>query len=255
MFSPLRSVALAAAIALLATSLGPSSDQAAANGQDHPPVVVELFTSQGCAPCREADAVLGELAQRKDVIALSLHVGYWDYTGWEDPFARPEITRRQRAYASRLGPGYLYTPQAVVDGVTEVVGSDRSALNAAIRRAADAHDESFAVGVEHDERSGLAISIPAAAFEGAASVWLMIFDRERVTEVAGGENAGRRVKNYNVVRVIRRIGVWQGEPLKILVPPEEIPMEEGVGGGCAVVVQADATGRILGAHALWLPSG
>src|SRR5579883_2432854 len=106
-----------------ATVIGLAGSSLAATSK--PPVVVELFTSQGCSSCPPADAFLGELATRPDILALGFHVNYWDSRAWRDPFATPEATARQRAYAQRFDGGQVYTPQMVVDGVREMVGSDR----------------------------------------------------------------------------------------------------------------------------------
>src|SRR5512132_845189 len=99
--------------------------------------VVELFTSQGCSSCPAADAFLGELAKRPDVLALSEHIDYWDYLGWKDPFASRENTERQRAYARRLGSGYVYTPQMVVQGMGQIAGADREGVLELVARAKD----------------------------------------------------------------------------------------------------------------------
>src|SRR5579883_1730091 len=107
---PIRALQLpaAAVLALLVAAPGPVAEKA--------PVVVELFTSQGCSSCPPADAFLGELAKRPDVIALAFHVDYWDYIGWKDPYALPDSTERQRRYTTALGNHFLYTPEMVVDG-------------------------------------------------------------------------------------------------------------------------------------------
>src|SRR6059036_991639 len=106
-----------------------AQDFAAAPGRaadNRPPVVVELFTSEGCSSCPPADAFLGELAQRPDIVALAFHVDYWDYIGWKDPYASPLTTQRQHDYAAALHLHMVYTPQMVVDGRADVVGSERS---------------------------------------------------------------------------------------------------------------------------------
>src|ERR1700722_14827117 len=99
------------------------------------PVVVELFTSQGCSSCPPADRLLGELARRKDIVALGFHITYWDGAAWRDPFSRQASTDRQMAYDRRLPGGQIYTPQLVIEGTTDLVGSDRSAALAAIVQA------------------------------------------------------------------------------------------------------------------------
>jgi hypothetical protein len=118
---------------------------------DTRPVVVELFTSQSCSSCPPADALLGELARRGDVVALGFHISYWDGPGWKDPFSSQSSTDRQRAYARLFGLGQVYTPQMVVDGVHEMVGSDREQVLAAMR---DARPETIApVTFAADRRS------------------------------------------------------------------------------------------------------
>src|SRR5579885_1801861 len=97
------------------------------------PVVLELFTSQGCSSCQPADALLGKLAKRRDVLPLAFHVDYWDYIGWKDPFASPEATARQQRYKEALGNRFLYTPEMVIDGRADATGSDRASVSKLLR--------------------------------------------------------------------------------------------------------------------------
>ena len=115
--------------------LGLSTWSQAVQAETRQPVVVELYTSQGCSSCPPADAFLGELARQDDVIALSLHVDYWDYMGWTDTFASPVTTARQRAYKQALNSRYVYTPQIVVDGRGHAVGSRRAEVRTLIAEA------------------------------------------------------------------------------------------------------------------------
>ncbi len=209
------------------------------------PVVVELFTSQGCSSCPPADALLGELARRPDVVALSLHVDYWDYIGWRDPFASPATTARQRAYAHSLGKSMVYTPQMVIDGEVDEVGSDRAGV---LRKISAARRDKIAVAFRQDAAGEWRVALPAAARQPTepASVWLAVFDREHATPVKRGENAGAMLKNYNVVREWRRLGTWNAAPV-------ELPLGPLPGGdGCAVIVQAGETGPVLGAAVMSL---
>ncbi|MBT3306373.1 MAG: DUF1223 domain-containing protein, partial [Alphaproteobacteria bacterium] len=121
---------------------------AASNHQAAPLTLVELFTSQGCSSCPPADAFLGELSKRSDVLALSVHVDYWDYIGWKDPFASPKNTERQRRYSKFLGMRYIYTPQLVIQGADHEVGSDRTKILAKIAKAAKL--DQVAVGIRRD---------------------------------------------------------------------------------------------------------
>ena len=221
---------------------------------DDSKVVLELFTSQGCSSCPSADAYLGELAKtRDDVIALSFHVDYWDYIGWEDRFATAETTARQRAYARALGISYVYTPQIVVDGVRHVTGSNRDAVADEIRRAKAAKTR-VPVALESSGSGRLTVEIADAAFDSAATIWLVSFDRGYKTKVEAGENRGRTLANYHVVRDYRPIGVWAGEAITLELGPEEMwTAPQGKGHGCAVLVQTDhGTGRIVGADSIWV---
>ena len=199
------------------------------------PIVVELFTSQGCSSCPPADALLRELARsRSDVLALAFHVTYWDRLGWPDPYALPASTERQRGYARISHTGGLYTPQMVVDGTRDVVGSDRAAVQAALRAARA--EAVVAVRVFAD---GAEARIDMGAGAGAGRVWLIGYDTERVTAVARGENAGRRLVEANIVRGVTLAGEWTGQALRLALARPN-------GERLAVIVQA-ADGRILGA--------
>ncbi len=207
------------------------------------PVVVELFTSQGCSSCPPADAFLGELAQQPGVIALAMHVDYWDYIGWKDPFASPKLTARQRGYERSLRLRYVYTPQMVIDGRTDVVGLHRNKVLGAIEKAAKARK---GLKVRFSRDDGGKIVIPAGhAPDDGATVWLAIFDSSHETEVPRGENAGRKLRNYNVVRKMVPIGTWRGEAMEI---PFDMAAAAASGqDGCAVIVQQGKTGIVLGA--------
>ena len=201
--------------------------------------VVELFTSQGCSSCPPADALLGELAQRDGILALSRHVGYWDYIGWKDPFALPANTERQRVYARRLGLPYVYTPQIVVQGATQAVGSQRGPVDRAI--AAARRGAAIPVTVRRTD-AGVVVALEPARLDGSVVVSVVEFDPERVTTVRRGENGGRTLHDIHVVRGETSIGRWTGEAAEFPVPPPSEP-----GRRQAVIVQVAGTGRILGA--------
>lgn len=202
------------------------------------PVVVELFTSQGCSSCPPADKLLGELAKRNDVIALGFHITYWDGAAWRDPFSRQESTARQVAYDRHLTGGQVYTPQMVIDGTADVIGSDRAAVLTAIggaKRAAVAPVQ-FAA----DRRS---VTIGSGSSPASGTVILARYVLSRTTHVGGGENANRTATDFNGVEEIETLGTWDGKALSLAVEPP------GEGEGIAVVVQAP-DGTILGAAAL-----
>jgi hypothetical protein len=200
------------------------------------PVVVELFTSQGCSSCPPANAFLNELSkQPSNVLALAFHVTYWDYLGWKDPFSLTLATDRQAQYGRRFGDG-SYTPEIVVDGSAGLVGSYRDDINRVIAKA---KAENVTVAdVSLVARDGKA-SIDIGAGRGAARVMLVGFDREHVTAIGRGENRGRTMAEANIVRSFRPIGQWTGAPLHI---EEQLPDGEQV----AVILQS-ADGRIVGA--------
>jgi len=242
-------------IAVLYWTTGPAPVHAATStegtsaGAPGAPVVVELFTSQGCSSCPPADELLNDLARtRDDVIALSLHVDYWDYIGWKDPYGSPMHTARQRAYAAALRIPYVFTPQVVIDGRVSQVGSDRGAILAAIDTA---RARRKALRIEFVADNGGKVVIPQGhAPDVGATVWLVVYDRYHETKVKRGENAGRVIRNANVVRRLERLGTWTGERL-------EIPLnltDAAVSGryGCAVIVQQGRTGPVLGAAAMRL---
>ncbi|MFQ5784646.1 MAG: DUF1223 domain-containing protein [Alphaproteobacteria bacterium] len=219
------------------------------------PVLVELFTSQGCSSCPPADELIGELARRDDVVALSLHVSYWDYIGWKDAFAIPAATARQKAYDRRLARGRVYTPQMVIDGVLDEVGSNKAAVRRAIALAQAQSGQKLDIDVELDQDRNLLVSIPGAHFDGAASIWLARYDAVRVTNVARGENAGRTVRNYNVVRELRRIGTWTGLPLDIRLPATALTSGDGGRDGCVIIIQKQGLGPVLAVRRLMLTDG
>jgi hypothetical protein len=207
---------------------------------DPRPVVVELFTSQGCSSCPPADALLGELAKKSDVLALGFHINYWDGLGWKDPLSSPGSTERQKAYARRLGDGRVYTPQIVVDGTSEMVGSDREAVFDAVRAARPA--AVAAVSFADDRRS---VAIGEGA--GKGEIMLVRFVQRRTTPVGAGENTGRIATDFNGVQTLTTLGAWDGSSLRFPVEPP------AAGEGLAVIVQAP-DGHMLGA-AMVLGSG
>ena len=207
-----------------------------------PLTVVELFTSQGCSSCPPADAFLGELAKRDDLLALSVHVDYWDYIGWKDPFASASPAGGRRAYAPSRRQGYVYAPNMVIQGAYQGTGSDRAKVLASIEKAAKA--KRVPVTIER-KRGKIQVAIPAAHTTDEAAVWLALFDRRHETAIRRGENGGRTLRYYNVVRKMVRIGTWTGQEMKI---PAGITSEMAAGrDGCGVILQSLKTGRILGA--------
>lgn len=211
------------------------------------PVVVELYTSQGCSSCPAADAMLGQLSSHKDVIALSLPVTYWDMLGWKDTLASDGNTRRQKAYAKQLGRSGIYTPEIIIDGETELIGSREAAVQAAI--AVHSAEAAIAPVDLAGDRQRLRISIGPAAdrIDHDATVWLLGILPQATVNIGDGENSGRKITYHNVVREIRAVGNWKGSPLLVSIPRAQAgaPHEN-----VAVVVQQAGYGRVIGAAML-----
>ncbi len=233
----------------LATPLWPAAP--ATGDETQPRVVVELFTSQGCSSCPPADAYLGELAQRPDVLALAFHVDYWNYIGWTDPYASKFSTERQRDYARHLNLRYVYTPQMVVNGSTEGVGSERLVIAALIKAAEEEKALRQHVSIEGRADGALAIHVDAGAGAEPATLWLIGFDREHATSVLRGENEGRTLKDYQVVRSFSAVDIWRGQALDLTLAADQRPAGDG---GVAVLLQQDGTGHIIGAALLKAPT-
>ncbi|HEY2445888.1 MAG TPA: DUF1223 domain-containing protein [Rhizomicrobium sp.] len=208
-------------------------------------VVIELFTSQGCSSCPPADALLGKLADRKDLLAMSLPITYWDMLGWKDTLASEANTRRQKAYAQAMGRGGIYTPQMIVDGASDVVGSREAQAEAAISaRATDMR----AVPVTLSATPGtLHIAIGAGSERNGeeATIWLFHILGRSVVHISAGENEGRSVTYRNIVRDVRAIGVWKGQALSLDLPRTD--MISAPHDAEAVLVQDGGYGRIIGA--------
>ncbi|MBM9595238.1 DUF1223 domain-containing protein [Roseitranquillus sediminis] len=205
------------------------------------PVVVELFTSQGCSSCPPADALLGRLAAREDVIPLALHVDYWDYIGWEDEFAEPEHTRRQKGYAHAAGARTIYTPQMIVGGRDHVVGH-RPMEVADLIRAHRAAESPVSLSVT---RAGDRVDVRAMAEAPAdLRVHLVRYLPERTVEIERGENAGKTLTYHNIVTRWETIAEWDGrDPLSL---SHAVPGDEPA----VVLVQAARYGPILAAARL-----
>ncbi|WP_340108073.1 DUF1223 domain-containing protein [Pikeienuella sp. HZG-20] len=208
------------------------------------PVVVELFTSQGCSACPPADEELARLAERDDVIALSLHVDYWDYLGWKDAFGSAEHTKRQRAYSEAMHERIIYTPQMVFQGGEHVVGSQHEKVRAAVERQL-AHPPAARVTLQRDgDEIQIAIDPTGAApaSDGPeAQVSLAYFTAAEKVRIPRGENSGRNVVYRNVVKGWVELGPWRGRALNLTT------RRPADADGAAVLVQAGAGGPILGA--------
>jgi hypothetical protein len=211
-----------------------------------PQAVVELFTSQGCSSCPPADAVLVEMAKRSDVIALTFPVDYWDYLGWKDTLAHPLFTARQRGYAHGRGDRQVYTPQVVVNGVKDCVGSDRAAIEAVLN-SAKVRAAAFSAVVNASERNGMAIIEVEGAADRSAEIWALPVTRIQTVSIERGENRGRAVTYANVVRGLVRVGDWTGGSARFETPLRTV---RGDADGFVVLLQTlhgKKPGPIVGA--------
>lgn len=203
-----------------------------------PPVLVELFTAQGCSSCGKVDAAVDKLADQPGIVVLTWPVDYWDYLGWKDTFAKPEFAERQRAYDERFGLRDVYTPQVIVDGRLQTSGATAGTLEALIRQAR--HPSADPPDMEALAGGRIAIG-SGPRLRAGADVWLIRFDpKSQEVEVKDGDNRGHIVAERNVVRDVTRLGRWTGRPAVFKAPAAE----EGLDS--LVIVQAAKGGRILG---------
>ncbi len=209
---------------------------------DGRPIVVELYTSQGCSSCPPADALLGKLAQKPGVLAMSLPITYWDMLGWKDTLANPANTARQKAYAKAMGHSGIYTPQIIVDGLTDVVGSRDTGVKAAI--AARTADMTTVPILLKPDGHQVHVSIGAGK-PADATVWVFHILSSSTVAIGKGENEGHTMTYRNVVRDLKPAGKWKGEALALDLPRHDAadPPHDTL----AVVVQQGGYGRVIGA--------
>ena len=208
------------------------------------PLVVELFTAQGCSSCPPADAFLGQLSERADVVALGFHVDYWDKSGWRDRFSLPQSTERQHAYAKNLHHATVFTPEIVVDGRFDAIGADASKVTAALTGQRTGVPLSVSV-----RESDLLVDVGAQPDAPRCDVLLVAYLRHAVSAIGRGENAGRTLEEFNIVRQIRPLGAWKGEAKTFQVPLASLAHDAT---DVAVLIQPSGQGLMVGAtaHAL-----
>jgi hypothetical protein len=207
------------------------------------PVVIELFTSQGCSSCPPADVLLGEFARKPNVIALAYHVDYWDDLGWKDRFSIPQAAQRQRGYVKRLARSGPFTPQAVISGDTSLIGSNRAALSQAVAEQRDAlaivlSKTSVDLKIDFTER-----------WSEPMDVHVISYLAEATTRIGRGENANRSLHEFNIVRSLQRLGRWNGRPQQMRLPLATLPRDATA---VVVLLQRPNQGAIAGASQLSL---
>jgi hypothetical protein len=226
--------------------------------QAEPRAVIELFTSQGCSSCPPADKLMGEYARDPSMIVMSLAVDYWDYLGWKDTLAMSGHSNRQRAYSKVRGDRQIYTPQAVIDGAVHALGSDKAAIERAIKQTREQVRDAgapLALPVKL-EKTGDKLTVTVAAGKdekGQAEVWLCPITKHVPVTIAKGENSGQTVTYSNVVRRWIKLGDWSGKAETYTVPLSDF--QNGTIDTAAVLVQhgyASAPRVMLGAAQLAL---
>jgi len=218
-------------------------------------VVVELFTSQGCNSCPPADEVLADFSRQENILALSYNIDYWDYLGWKDTLGQPACTARQKKYNSIMGKSGVYTPQMIIQGSEDLIGSKANLADDMVARARKNITElqpadfkmSFAYMGEMID-----LKINASADRGInekdATIWIIGYDFEETVTIKSGELKGQTRKYHNVVKSIKRIGSWMGEEIKLTLSKKDLG--EGVYDAYAVLLQHDDTGPIIAAARL-----
>ena len=223
-----------------------------------PKNLVELYTSQGCSSCPPANALLKKYISRKDVIALSLPVDYWDYLGWPDEFGKAQFSTRQRHYATARGDGQVYTPQIVANGIDHAVGSRPSAVDKAINHSLQTvSNRQIAISLKlngdqltvspSSNNTGSAHATDAN--QPATTIWLALVTKKATTAVPRGENRGATITYYNVVRDLKAVGKWQGKPFTMTLPKNHsmAGKPDGLTDSCVVFLQEGANGPVIGA--------
>ncbi len=237
----ISALAFAGLIAVTTTGLPAKTAAARSGGSGQAsaarPVVLELFQSQGCSSCPPALAVLNEMANRPDVLALNFAVTYWDQLGWKDSLAQPAFTARQWDYARTSGRGNVQTPQLIVDGRSAILGSRKNEVEAAIA------SHRTAPGAPDISSTGDAVTISGGSPPANAKVWLIDYDPQSVAvPIRAGENSGRTLAHRNVVRRVTVLGTWTGKNVSFRVAPGQAAYAR------AILVQSGVGGPILAAR-------
>ena len=211
---------------------------------DPRPAVVELFTSEGCNSCPPAEAYVGELAGRNDVLALAFHVDYWDDLGWRDRFGLRQSVERQHAYARSLRLSSVYTPEVVIDGRADYVGSNRVGIGNALKERREGVPVTLSVeNGEADVRLAAGPKVHSGDDIGG-DVVLVAYLRKAVSAIGRGENVGRTLDEYNIVRAITPLGRWTGGAQEFRAKLASLPQDAT---DVAVLVQSPGQGAVVGA--------
>jgi hypothetical protein len=238
-------VAIAALGALAFTAGAPASADPPEAAKRKPPVLVELFTSQGCASCPKANAFLGQLSHDPNLVTLTYAIGYWDYLGWRDTLAKPEFTDRQKSYSAKFKHG-VYTPQMVVNGTAHTNGLKAKELRAILDEATAPATTKLHAKRTKEAADKVSIDLGGTAPAESADVWVaQVLPGPIYVDVKSGENVGAKVPHFNVVTRIQKLGAWTGGAKHMVVDCAQT---------CAVIVQTVDGGPVLAARMI-LPQG
>lgn len=216
-------------------------------------VVVELFTSQGCSSCPPADDVLAEFSEQDNVLALSYSVDYWNYLGWKDTLAMTDCTVRQQKYNISLGKNGIYTPQMIIQGNHDLIGSRRSLARQTVTQTRMNMQPRQRPEISFDPSGNminLTISPGADSPVTTATIWIIGYDYEKTVTITKGELSGQVRKYHNVVQAIKRIGSWTGGDTRLTLSRQDIGERDY--DGYALLLQASETGPIIAAAKLSL---
>jgi len=208
-------------------------------------VVVELFSSQGCNSCPPADRLFSELRGMPGVLALTFHVDYWDYLGWKDTLASSEFSQRQYDYAKARGDMDVFTPQMIVNGEKQMVGSQRSEVMAVLGQSRQSRWP-VAVSIADGGRE-IAVDVGAGEVGEEGTLWVMPVLEQTTVKIEKGEMSGREVSYVNVVRKLVPAAMWTGKAARIVLPKDGLLTPDA--NGCVALLQRGKVGPILGCAA------
>jgi hypothetical protein len=233
----------------MAVGLRFTTNALAAGSEGRTPVLVELFTSEGCSSCPPADVLLQTIDREQNipgvqVVVLSEHVDYWNHDGWQDPFSSAEMTARQETYVAHFSQDSAYTPEAVVDGARGITGSDRRGLISAVEEAAQRPKAEIGITSALVTANAVAANVTVAAVP-RADLYAVLADDHDESSVARGENSGRHLTHVAVARVIKKVGSLNdgfSRQISVTLPDRSKAQQVRL----VVFAQERGTGHILG---------
>lgn len=218
------------------------------------PLVIELFTSQGCSSCPPAERYVNSLANNPNLLPLAFHVDYWDQYGWKDPYSSPEHTQRQRQYRHHFHISSLYTPQVIVNGMHPSIGTKMDTINQFItsaRRYIQQRDDTIPITFSEPEGMMVNVFFGEGKYSGRAPwvIWMFAYNKEETTQVRYGENSGKTLTGRNIVRAIRHVGNWEGKTKQFRIDTRNFQQYDAL----AFIIQQPGPGYIRAAATVDVP--